>query len=175
MKYSMRMFESSILQRLSFFSILIAGVVIANSPLNETPTDILLDNNSVAENQPVGTPVGKLTLVDIEDADGPVLPALGTTTAVGTEKWSFETGDDVYSSPVIDVDGTVYVGSLDHKVYAIDGETGEKTWEFETGKPVGNSQTNPPDDSTDFSFSFNLQFTPSNGQDSGFGWNSICS
>jgi hypothetical protein len=94
MKYSIRMFESSLLRCLSFFSILVAGVVIADSPLNETPTDILLDNNSVAENQPVGTLVGKLTLVDIEDADGPVLPALGTTTAVGSEKWSFETGDE---------------------------------------------------------------------------------
>jgi hypothetical protein len=119
MKFPIRMFESSLLPRLLFFIILISGVVIADSPLNETPTDILLDNNSVA--------------------------------------------------------GTVYVGFLDHKVYAIDGETGEKTWEFETGRPVGNSQTNPPDNSTDFSFSFNLQFTPSNGQDSGVGWNSICS
>ncbi len=33
--------------------------------------------------------------------------------------WEFETGDSVYSSPAIGSDGTVYVGSLDNKLYAI--------------------------------------------------------
>ena len=47
--------------------------------------------------------------------------------------WEFETGDDVYSSPAIGSDGTVYVGSNDKKLYAINGKTGVKLWEFETG------------------------------------------
>ena len=33
--------------------------------------------------------------------------------------WSFATGDAVKSSPAVGADGTVYVGSLDHKLYAI--------------------------------------------------------
>ena len=33
--------------------------------------------------------------------------------------WEFETGDQVRSSPAIGSDGTVYVGSLDKKLYAI--------------------------------------------------------
>jgi TonB family protein len=45
----------------------------------------------------------------------------------------------VYSSPAIGSDGTVYVGSTDKKVYALDGETGTKQWEFETGGAVESS------------------------------------
>ena len=37
----------------------------------------------------------------------------------GTVLWEFETGGDVYSSPAIGSDGTVYVGSHDKKLYAI--------------------------------------------------------
>jgi len=33
--------------------------------------------------------------------------------------WKFETRADVYSSPAIGSDGTVYVGSYDNKLYAI--------------------------------------------------------
>ncbi len=40
------------------------------------------------------------------------------------------------SSPTIGSDGTVYVGSLDKKLYAINGKTGVKLWEFETGDQV---------------------------------------
>ena len=36
-------------------------------------------------------------------------------------------------SPAIGSDGTVYVGSHDHKLYAINGKTGVKIWEFEAG------------------------------------------
>jgi glucose dehydrogenase len=50
-------------------------------------------------------------------------------------KWEFETGGRVESSPAIGSDGTVYVGSgfWDSKVYALDGKTGTKKWEFELG------------------------------------------
>jgi PKD repeat protein len=37
----------------------------------------------------------------------------------GIEKWSFATGNDVFSSPVISSDGTLYVGSKDNNLYAI--------------------------------------------------------
>jgi hypothetical protein len=39
--------------------------------------------------------------------------------AGGTERWSVGTGDRVVSSPTV-VDGTVYVGSYDGHVYALD-------------------------------------------------------
>ena len=43
------------------------------------------------------------------------------------------------ASPAIGMDGTVYTGAGDQKVYALDGQTGAKKWEFETGDswPVG--------------------------------------
>ena len=41
-----------------------------------------------------------------------------------------------YHPPVIGSDGTVFVGSDDNKLYAINGRTGVKLWEFETGGDV---------------------------------------
>jgi len=56
----------------------------------------------------------------------------------GTHEWTFETGDVVRSSPTV-VDGTVFVGSHDDNLYAIDAETGEEEWAFETGDEVESS------------------------------------
>ena len=51
----------------------------------------------------------------------------------GTPIWEFKTGHWVVSPPAIGSDGTVYVGSWDHKLYALSGKSGVKLWEFETG------------------------------------------
>ena len=53
--------------------------------------------------------------------------------------WEFEMRDDVASSPAIGSDGTVYVGSADNKLYAINRKRGVKLWEFETGGSVWSS------------------------------------
>ncbi|MEW6211335.1 MAG: PQQ-binding-like beta-propeller repeat protein, partial [Acidobacteriota bacterium] len=45
-------------------------------------------------------------------------------------KWTFETGGDVSSMPIV-VRGVVYFGSWDGKEYAVDAETGKKLWEFD--------------------------------------------
>jgi outer membrane protein assembly factor BamB len=42
----------------------------------------------------------------------------------------------VLSSPAIGSDGTVYVGSGDNNLYALNGKTGDELWEFETGGEV---------------------------------------
>jgi outer membrane protein assembly factor BamB/predicted small lipoprotein YifL len=70
----------------------------------------------------------------------------------GVKLWEFETGSAIgYSSPAIgslSLDGidTVYVGSRDNKpfipmgtLYAINGKSGVKLWEFETGGGVYSS------------------------------------
>jgi len=44
--------------------------------------------------------------------------------------WEYETGDDVWGSPVV-ADGTVYVPSYDRHLHAIDAESGEEIWTFE--------------------------------------------
>jgi outer membrane protein assembly factor BamB len=57
----------------------------------------------------------------------------------GSEEWAFETGGEARSSPTV-VDGTVYVGSDDSKLYAVDAGTGKQQWAFETG----NEMVSPP-------------------------------
>jgi eukaryotic-like serine/threonine-protein kinase len=50
-------------------------------------------------------------------------------------RWSFQTDNIVISSPTV-ADGTVYVGSDDNNVYALDAETGDEQWRFETGLSI---------------------------------------
>ncbi len=57
---------------------------------------------------------------------GPEIPEL---------KWSFLTGSHV-GSPAIGSDGTIYVGSSDHRLYAINPDGSEK-WSLLTGRVIG--------------------------------------
>jgi len=61
-----------------------------------------------------------------------------TTTSLGIQKWNFSTGGNVFSSPVIATDGTIYVGSDDNKLYAINPD-GTQKWNFTTGGGVKSS------------------------------------
>ena len=54
------------------------------------------------------------------------------------QRWVVETGDEVWSSPSV-VGGTVYVGSFDGSVYALDAADGTEQWAFETGEPIASS------------------------------------
>lgn len=49
--------------------------------------------------------------------------------------WKVKTGGQVTSSPVL-ANGIVYIGSEDHKLYAIDATTGLIKWVFKTEGPV---------------------------------------
>ena len=67
----------------------------------------------------------------------------GGSGATGALLWEYDThytgpqyGPIIESSPAIGKDGTVYVGSRDDKVYALDGKTGQRKWEFRTGDDV---------------------------------------
>ena len=55
--------------------------------------------------------------------------------ALAGRLWQLRTGDAVRSSPVID-NGSVYVGSDDGRVYAVDLGTGAIRWRFKTGGAV---------------------------------------
>jgi hypothetical protein len=50
---------------------------------------------------------------------------------LNTQKWQFKTGGPVVSSPAV-ADGTVYVGSEDGNLYAVDLKTGKEKWKFHT-------------------------------------------
>ena len=56
----------------------------------------------------------------------------------GTIAWVFSPGSPIHSSPAV-ADGTVYVGSRDFKLYALDAATGAKRWEYKTGSWVESS------------------------------------
>jgi eukaryotic-like serine/threonine-protein kinase len=58
----------------------------------------------------------------------------------GGQKWTFETRGPVYSSPAV-VNGTVYFGSNDHNLYALDASSGQKLWSFQAGSRVESSPT----------------------------------
>ena len=53
----------------------------------------------------------------------------------GSLLWYFPMEDPVASSPTV-VDGVLYFGSEDHRVYALDAATGDPLWSFETGDAV---------------------------------------
>jgi inhibitor of cysteine peptidase len=59
-------------------------------------------------------------------------------TRVGALKWRFKTDGQVVSSPAIAADGTVYVGSDDNYVYAINRD-GSLKWRYKTGGIVRSS------------------------------------
>src|SRR5258708_2523122 len=52
--------------------------------------------------------------------------------------WTFKTNGAVISSPAV-TGGTVYVGSSDGNLYAIDRETGKQKWKFRTQGPISSS------------------------------------
>jgi len=67
------------------------------------------------------------------------LYAVDVTIGSDEPMWKFPeeepAGNWFWASPVVS-EGIVYAGCLDGLVYAIDAETGEKLWEFDTGKAI---------------------------------------
>jgi outer membrane protein assembly factor BamB len=55
-----------------------------------------------------------------------------------TLKWSYNIGDAVDSSPAIGLDGTIYVGAFDGKLYAFNPD-GTFKWSFATGDKIHSS------------------------------------
>jgi len=56
----------------------------------------------------------------------------------GTLKWKFAIGDQIHSSPAIASDGTIYIGSDDRYLYAIN-PNGTLKWKFKTGNGIYSS------------------------------------
>jgi len=65
----------------------------------------------------------------------------------GSLKWSYATGDTIWSSPAIGGDGTIYVGSADNKLYAFkdSGSKGTLRWSYATGDSIFSSPAIGPD------------------------------
>ena len=74
--------------------------------------------------------------------EGPQQLACGLA---GERRWAFPTSGDVDSSPTLGPDGTVYVGSSDHNLYAVMSDGGTLKWSYPTDLYVTSSPTVGPD------------------------------
>ena len=112
---------------------LIDGTLKWTFPIDTDPGDI---NSSPTVNPSDGT-------IYVGSADNHSAFAINPG---GTLKWQFNpgTGRDMRSSPTFAVDPidgipTVYIGSDDGNLYAIDANTGDQLWGFDTGSSVVSS------------------------------------
>jgi outer membrane protein assembly factor BamB len=64
--------------------------------------------------------------------------AQSSAAADNTPKWAFVTGGYIQSSPAIGTDGTIYVGSADGKLYAVNS-SGSVKWSYLTGSGIFSS------------------------------------
>jgi outer membrane protein assembly factor BamB len=78
-----------------------------------------------------GSPWPKFRANALQNGRSPVPPRDDAS----RRPWEFRTGKGVFSSPVVDGDGTLYVGSADRRFYAIDRD-GELRWSFESGEVI---------------------------------------
>lgn len=70
----------------------------------------------------------------LQNGRSPVEPSVNAS----LRPWTFETGKGIFSSPVVDASGTVYIGSADHVFYSI-AENGRVKWKFKTGEIIDSS------------------------------------
>jgi hypothetical protein len=64
--------------------------------------------------------------------------------ANGSEKWTFEVGARVQTTPAVGFDGTIYFGTDTEELYALRPD-GTQRWVFETGGDIQSSPTIAPD------------------------------
>jgi len=67
----------------------------------------------------------------------------------GQKKWEFATALSIHSSPAIGPDDTIYFGSSNHKLYALN-PNGTVKWDYATGNFVDSSPAIGPDGTTYF-------------------------
>lgn len=56
----------------------------------------------------------------------------------GSIRWQYQTGGSIISSPAVDIQGNVYIGSEDGKLYVLD-PNGALQWSFQAGAPIDSS------------------------------------
>lgn len=109
------------------------------------------DEGRDAVNEEIQSPSEIGSVLGVEDKSWPMLGGNSRRTGFRpstrgpegnvTKLWTFEAGDldaylaNIWSSPVVD-DGTVFVGCNDGNLYALDAETGNTKWKFQTGGKV---------------------------------------
>ncbi len=67
-----------------------------------------------------------------------------TSTNNGNLEWKFKTGEKIWSSQAIGSDGTIYTGSRDRYLYALNPD-GTLKWKFKAGRRIQTSPAIAPD------------------------------
>lgn len=127
---------------------------VATGPVNASPQYVFADSIGTGLQQVLNYRE-HMTGNDISTQIVPVQDVLLYGTARGAlvaldaaaqrERWRFQTGGAVYGTPIV-MNGIVYFGSADKKVYAVRFDNGAFLWAFETGDvislaPAANNET----------------------------------
>lgn len=81
----------------------------------------------------VSSPLLKDSVIYFGVGNGDVL-ALSASNGKGM--WRFNSGSSVMASPRINSQGSLYIGSVNHMIYALDSKTGSVQWTYKTYGPV---------------------------------------
>ena len=80
------------------------------------------------------SPWPKFRANTLQNGRTPVEPAADPS----VQPWEYRTAKGIFSSPVVDKDGVAYIGSADHKFYAINPD-GTVKWQVQTGEIIDSS------------------------------------
>ena len=123
-----------------------AGVTVDSGDVSEDGVgpDSANDTGDVSDSEEVGNPWGapldpsspwpKFRRDLAQTGRSDVMPTPDEARA----PWVFRTAKGIFSTPVIDGAGNVYIGSADRYFYALDA-AGEERWRFETGEIIDSS------------------------------------
>lgn len=104
----------------------VVNTAIQYNPTNRFPTAAAIKEALISTVQkiPVASQPDRVT---DEPKDSPEAP----TSDTGKLAWKFECEDEVRGTPVVH-NGTLYVGSYDYNLYALEAATGEFIWKYAT-------------------------------------------
>ena len=100
------------------------------------PTTAMSANGTFTYNIPLDptSPWAKFRANELQNGRSPVMPAVDETLV----PWSYRTGKGVFSSPVIDSNGSCYIGSADTYFYKFSPD-GTVKWKVKTGDIIDSS------------------------------------
>jgi outer membrane protein assembly factor BamB len=98
--------------------------------------DLLPDSPAASPSLPLDpdSPWPKFRANALQNGRSPVRPVA----EAGARPWAFQTGKGIFSSPVVDGEGNLYVGSADHVFYSLD-KAGKLRWKLGTGEIIDSS------------------------------------
>jgi len=127
--YSTPLFTANNMYAVSY-DLKLFEVDFANARITNGDAGIAISGHVVTD--PVSD--GQRMFLGFSDSD---LVALDMTDLT-SRLWSFDTERGIWAEPLL-VDGTLYVSSMDHKLYALNAETGAELWRVDLGGAIADT------------------------------------